>query len=109
MNWINLTEEAQLEEIKKQSAVKPQVIFKHSTRCSISKTAWNRVEKSDSLPDADYYYLDLITYRDISNKIPEIFGVEHESPQVIVIKDGKASYDADHFDITVDDLSEAIA
>lgn len=109
MEWIPLINESQLTEIVEKSKEKTQIIFKNSTRCSISKTVWNRLERTNDLPEnADYYYLDLITYREISNNIAEILAVNHESPQIIVIKDGKAVYDADHFDITVDSLSENI-
>lgn len=107
MNWIQLTNETQLSELKENSIAKPQVIFKHSTTCSISSMVMNRLEKTD-LPQADVYYLDLLQHRDISNKIAEDFRVEHESPQILVIKDGLLTYDADHMAIRVDDLEEAI-
>ena len=60
MNWINLTNLQQLEEIKEKSAQKPQVIFKHSTRCSISSMAKGRLDRSEPPQNADFYYLDLI-------------------------------------------------
>lgn len=108
MNWIPLTDESQLAAIKEKSFFTPQVIYKHSTRCNISSTVQNRLERATEWPAADYYYLDLIAYRDISNKAAADFGVAHESPQAIVIKDGKAVYDADHLGITADELAEAI-
>ncbi|WP_447641591.1 MULTISPECIES: bacillithiol system redox-active protein YtxJ [Chitinophagaceae] len=105
MNWNELTSEAQLSEIMETSKERAQVIFKHSTRCSISKTVWNRMERTDLLPEnADYFYLDLIAHRNISNKVAEILDVQHESPQALVIKDGKLAYDADHFGIEAEDL-----
>ncbi len=88
MNWIPLTNLSQLEDIKEKSKQKPQVIFKHSTRCSISSMAKGRLERSTAPDAADFYFLDLISYRDISNRIANDFSVYHESPQVILIKMG---------------------
>lgn len=106
MNWIPLTEEAQLDEIIAKSATKPQVIYKHSTTCSISGMVKNRLDKEDLADNADVYYLDLLNYRPISNKIAEIFSIQHESPQILVIKNGKVTYDADHTAITGFELEE---
>ncbi len=108
MNWIQLTNVNQLEEIKEKSKQKPQVIFKHSTRCSISSMARGRLERSTAPNDADFYYLDLITYRDISNKIAKDFHVYHESPQIIVIKNGECVYDESHGSITMDEIKEQV-
>lgn len=109
MNWNQLIENSTLVKIKEESADKPVLIFKHSTRCSISSMALNRLERS--WQDADMenitpYYLDLISYRDISNQIAAEFDVPHQSPQVIVIKDGKAIYDNSHMGINYEDLKE---
>lgn len=110
MNWKELNSIEQLESLKLDSEKKSQVIFKHSTSCSISKMVWNRMERAKNLPDSvDYYYLDLLHHRDISNKIASDFDIEHESPQMLVIKDGKSVYDADHFGITVEDLESELA
>ncbi len=68
MSWNDLTEEAQLEAIKKESAQKPVVIFKHSTRCSISSMAKGRLERSMAPDGVAFYYLDLIRYRNISTQ-----------------------------------------
>lgn len=110
MNWNELTSEVQLNEILEKSRDRAQVVFKHSTRCSISKTVWNRMERTDQLlANADYYYLDLLAHRDISDKLATILDIQHESPQVLVIKDGKAIYDADHFEIQPEELIEHLA
>lgn len=106
MAWIPLTSEAQLDEIVAKSANKTQVIFKHSTRCSISAVAQQRLQKAKFPEDIDFYYLDLLSYRTISNKIAEQFQVHHESPQVLVIKDGKCVYDESHLAISVDEILE---
>lgn len=100
INWIPLTNLIQLDEIAALSAVKPIVIFKHSTRCSISRMALKQFEKDYDLEEnAVAYFLDLIEYREVSNEIANRFNVYHESPQLILIKDGKATYDASHSDI----------
>jgi bacillithiol system protein YtxJ len=107
MNWINLITPEQVNKIKLKSAQKAQVIFKHSTRCNISSMVLNRLERSD-VPDdaADFYYLDLIAYRNISNKIAEDFNVYHQSPQILVIRNGECVYDESHNSIMMDDILE---
>lgn len=104
MNWIPLTTEAQLDEIVQLSDTKPTLIFKHSTRCSISSTALGRLERAWDAEESPAYYLDLITYRPISAAIAEKFAVEHQSPQVLVIKQGKCTYSATHWDIAMDEI-----
>ena len=104
MNWIYLTNEEQLHQIKANSNSKPQVIFKHSTRCSISSMAKNRLERSTMPDGVDFYYLDLLKYRSISNKIETLFNVPHESPQVILIKNGEVAYDESHSGISMDEI-----
>ena len=105
INWTLLTDEQQLEEIVTLSKSKPVVIFKHSTRCSISRMALKQFEKEFDLEDKmTPYFLDLLEYRTISNEIASIFGVMHQSPQILVIKNGISIYDASHGDIQVEDL-----
>jgi bacillithiol system protein YtxJ len=106
MNWINLTSEEELHQIKINSNKKPQVIFKHSTRCSISNVAKNRLERSFQPGEIDFHYLDLIKYRQISNKIAEEFNVFHESPQILVIKNGECVYDESHSGIDMQEIIE---
>lgn len=106
MNWIPLTSEAQLADISTRSLEKPQVIFKHSTRCSISSMALSRLERSESSDSVDFYFLDLIQYRPISVQIAERFHVEHESPQVLLIKNGACTYDESHMGISMEEILE---
>jgi len=106
MNWNILQSEQQLENLKKHSSDKPQVIFKHSTRCSISSMTKARLERSPEPEGLDFHILDLIAHRSLSNKIAEDFRVEHESPQVLVIKNGKCVYDESHNGIRMDELVE---
>lgn len=109
INWIELIDESQLESIKIQSADKPQVIFKHSTRCSISSMAKSRLDRSVAPAGIDFYYLDLIRYRNLSNKIADDFHVHHESPQVILIRHGECIYDESHNAIVMDEIIEQAA
>ncbi|PTT14598.1 bacillithiol system redox-active protein YtxJ [Flavobacterium sp. HMWF030] len=109
VNWTELTDIAQLMEIEAISNVKPVVIFKHSTRCSISRMALKQFEREFDLNEAvDAYFLDLIAHRDISNEIASRFNVYHESPQLILIKNGKAVYDVSHSDIDAVALKEKV-
>lgn len=104
INWFILKDVQQLEELKKESHQKPVVFFKHSTRCSISSMALNRLE-SNWQPNTDHVlpvYLDLIAYRNISNQLAEDFEVIHQSPQVLVVKNGKCVYNASHNQIDVE-------
>ncbi|MEZ4777010.1 MAG: bacillithiol system redox-active protein YtxJ [Bacteroidia bacterium] len=100
-SWRFLQDEAQLSEISEASYIKPQLIFKHSTTCGISAQAHHvLMESTDSLSDfADLYYLDLLRYRPISNRVAAELNVPHQSPQIIVVKDGQAVYNSSHFAI----------
>lgn len=109
INWTELTDMLQLMEVEAISTEKPVVIFKHSTRCSISRMALKQFEKEYDLEGVvDAYFLDLIAHRDISNEIASRFGVHHESPQLILIKNGKAVYNVSHSDIDADALKSRI-
>jgi bacillithiol system protein YtxJ len=109
MNWIELTNEAQLSDIKALSNTKPQLIFKHSTRCSISSMAKSRLERGSAPAGIDFYYLDLIKHRNISQKIADVFDVSHESPQVLLIKNSECVYDESHSGISMDEITEQAA
>ena len=92
MNWIELSDESQLNQILSKSAITPQVIFKHSTRCSISRMAKSRLERSPTPTSIDFNFLDLLQHRNISNNIEDVLDVEHQSPQILLIKNGKCVY-----------------
>ena len=109
MNWEQLTEEAQLATILKKSFEQPVVIFKHSTRCSISSMAKSRLERVSAPDNISFYYLDLIRYRSVSNKIAEMFGVYHESPQVLLIRNGECVYDESHGGIDMTEIASQAA
>ncbi|HLZ88875.1 MAG TPA: bacillithiol system redox-active protein YtxJ [Puia sp.] len=109
MNWIKLQSENQLEEIRERSVSRPQLIFKHSTRCSTSALVKGRLERAQQPEAIDFYYLDLISHRPVSNRIAETFFVEHESPQVLLIRNGECVYDESHLGITMADIVDASA
>ena len=109
MNWIPLTDEKQLDEVVVNSNTVPQVIFKHSTRCSISSMAKNRLDRKDAPPGINFYYLDLIKYRSLSNKIARDFQVTHQSPQVLVIENGKCVYHESHSGIDFQEIESVVS
>ena len=104
MEWIHLTDEEQLKQIINKSQLKPQVIFKHSTRCSISAVALQRLQKVSQPLEADFYFLDLLSNRHLSNKVADVFKVHHESPQVLLIRDGACVYEESHLGISMDEI-----
>lgn len=109
INWVSLTNLDQLNEIIDSSNEKAVLIFKHSTRCSISRFALKQFENEYNLEDKiTLYFLDLLNHRDVSNEIAVLFEVEHQSPQLILIKSGKAIFDASHSDIAAEDLKRYI-
>ena len=109
ISWINLDSLSVLEDAVKASYKNEIIIFKHSTSCSISHMAKLRLESDWDMKDITPYYLDLKTYRSLSQEVSEKFKVHHESPQILLIKNGECVYDASHFDITVDELKETLA
>lgn len=109
INWIPLTDLGQLNEIIELSNEKPVAIFKHSTRCSVSRMALKQFENEfNSADSVETYFLDLIAYRDVSNEIATRFQVVHQSPQVLLIKEGKSVYNASHSDIDAQELKSKI-
>ncbi|REH48789.1 bacillithiol system protein YtxJ [Tenacibaculum gallaicum] len=101
INWISLTSLEQIKEIKELSKKEPVAIFKHSTRCGISSMVIKRFVNSfdEELKDFKVYYLDLLSYREISNEIGHTFQVLHQSPQLLVVKNGEVISHASHYDI----------
>jgi len=101
LKWNELTELQQLDTIVDESAETPVIIFKHSTRCPVSRMALKSFENEYSIEEgsAKPYFLDLIAHRDVSNEIASRFNVTHQSPQVIVIKEGQDVYNTSHDDI----------
>ncbi len=106
MNWITLSNVADVDAIKTASFAQPQLIFKHSTRCSISSMAKSRLERATPAANTEFHYLDLIAHRNISNLIADTFDVAHESPQVLLINKGECVYDESHGGISMDEIAE---
>ncbi len=107
MNWIPLQDEKQLDEIIANSNTIPQVIFKHSTRCGVSSMAKHRLDRNEAPHGINFYLLDLIRHRNISNKIASNFGVSHQSPQVLIINNGECIYNESHSGIIFDEIEAA--
>ncbi|MCY1494536.1 hypothetical protein D3C87_68960 [compost metagenome] len=109
LNWNALTELKQLDSIVEESEEKPIVIFKHSTRCSISRMALKNFEREYSDENvASLYFLDLLSHRDVSNEIAQRFHVIHQSPQLLLIKNGQSVYDVSHSEIDAEALKTKI-
>lgn len=111
MHWKELTTLGQLDRIDDLSKEKPVLIFKHSTTCPISKGALGRLEKgwtSDDDVQHPAYYLDLWAHRDVSDAVEAHYGIRHESPQVLVIRNGECSYNTSHRKITYEDTVAAL-
>jgi bacillithiol system protein YtxJ len=108
MKWQELSSDEQLDGIIALSSTRPQVIFKHSTRCSISSMAKSRLERSIAPANADFHYLDLIRHRNLSDKIASIFSVPHESPQVLLIINSECVYEESHIGIDMDEITGQI-
>ncbi|MFA5298209.1 MAG: bacillithiol system redox-active protein YtxJ [Lutibacter sp.] len=110
MNWISLTNSNQLEELIKSSVFKPVLIFKHSTRCGISRMVLKSFEREFNLNEneIDLYFLDLLNYRSLSQEISLKFNVAHQSPQVLVIKNGAVIYHDSHNAINSKDIEMVI-
>ena len=106
--WISLIELKQLNHIQEKSKTKVQVIFKHSTRCGVSSMVMNQFVDAYELTenDLDLYYLDLISYRSVSNEVGYTFQVMHESPQLLVIKNGVVVAHGSHGAINSIELSK---
>jgi len=111
MNWNKLTQPGQITEIKVLSESTPVIIFKHSTRCSVSSMSLNRLLRNWKSGDEEKvvpYFLDLIAHRELSNLVAREFGVPHESPQVLLIKNGEAIYDNSHYGISYPDIMSKV-
>lgn len=104
--WIELESEEQLMTIQSRSFEQKAVIFKHSTRCNISSMVKSRLERSVLPEGIEFYYLDLIRYRAISNRVAEMYDIPHESPQLLLIRNGECIYDQSHTAIRMEELEE---
>ncbi len=108
--WKQLTTTEQLDTIEEDSKTLPQAIFKHSTTCGISRMVLRQLESQYAIEPSQLsiYYLDLKAYRAVSNEIAQRFEVVHQSPQLILIKNGTVVYAESHGAISASDLAEKI-
>lgn len=110
LQWNYLVSIEDLNAAEQVSHEKTVLLFKHSTRCSISRFVVKQFENTFDISEGtmEIYFLDLIEYRSISNEIASRFGVIHQSPQMIVLKNGKAVYDASHESIDAKSLEQFV-
>jgi len=110
INWNQLNDLKVIDEAIALSYEKPVILFKHSTRCSISRFALKQFEKdyNFSAEQLEPFFLDLLNHRNISNEIAERFQVTHQSPQLIVVKDGAAIFSSTHSDIEAEILNKFV-
>lgn len=108
LNWRVLSTPQQIVEIVSVSGSIPCMIFKHSTQCGISAMAKMRLENGWDFSEQEIvpYYLDILSYRNLSDQIAKQFSTPHESPQLLLIRNGKCTYDAAQFDISISELHE---
>ena len=108
--WLNVTELSQLKAVKEKSETKTQIIFKHSIRCGISRMVMNQFVEDFSFEngEVDLYYIDVINHRDISNAVANTFNVVHESPQLLIVKNGVVVAHESHGSINSMDLKAYI-
>jgi bacillithiol system protein YtxJ len=110
INWIPLIESSQISEMIKQSSIKPALIFKHSTRCGVSRMALKGFEKEFDIDKSliDLYFLDLLKFRSLSNEISEKLNVTHQSPQIILVKNSEVVYHDSHYSISVNKVKGSL-
>ena len=109
ITWTPMEHLGQIEEIIALSEQMPVIIFKHSTRCSISRMALKNFENEYDLGESVVaYFLDLISFREVSNEIASRFNVVHQSPQLLLIVGGKSVYDVSHSSIDAQELKSKI-
>jgi bacillithiol system protein YtxJ len=108
VKYFQLDKMEQFDEIDEISKTKPVVLFKHSTRCSISRMALKQFDAEFNYPEEkiDWYLLDLLNHRDLSNEIAHRYNVVHQSPQIVVIRNGKAVFNESHDSISAEDLKQ---
>jgi bacillithiol system protein YtxJ len=109
MNWKKIESIENIEEADKRSYNDLVLIFKNSTKCGISSSVlsglegdWNEEEKNYFIP----YYLDILRFRNLSDEIEERYNVVHESPQVLILKNGKCIESASHYDIKLENFKK---
>lgn len=107
VQWNTISSEDELEAIEKESNDRPQILFKHSTRCGVSSMVLRRFERQSHqvLQGADFHMVDVIGTRSISNAVANRYGIMHQSPQLIVLKGEKTVFNNSHYGIATCDLA----
>ena len=110
LSWTPLISIEEINNIKEISKTQSILIFKHSTRCGISRMVMKQFESlfNEENKHLKVYYLDLLNFREVSSKLSEVFQVIHQSPQLLVVKNGISVYDESHYEITKVNLSKYI-
>lgn len=103
-NFLRIEDRTTLDNLITDSKQRPVIVFKHSNACSISARAYREMQKFEG----DVNILEVQSARDISRELADLTGVRHETPQVIVLRDGKAVWNASHFDVTANDVAKAL-
>lgn len=103
-NFFRIDDRVTLERLLTDSKLKPVIVFKHSNACSISSRAYREMEKIDDQVNI----LEVQSAREISRELASLTGVRHETPQVIVLRDGKAVWNASHFDVQATAVTKAV-
>jgi len=110
LSWTPLISVEEINTIKEISKIQSILIFKHSTRCGISRMVMKQFESlfNEENKHLKVYYLDLLNFREVSSKLSEVFQVIHQSPQLLIVKNGISVYDESHYEITKVNLSKYI-
>lgn len=109
MDWNVLDSEQKVAEIIRLSDSRPQIILKHSISCPTSAMVKSRLDRSPVVENADYYLLDLWNHRAVSDLVAQKFGIRHESPQILIIHEGKCIYNESHYGIVVEKIATSLA
>jgi bacillithiol system protein YtxJ len=110
INWIPFVENSQFTDVLLESKTKPVLLFKHSTRCGISRFVLKNFEKEYDISSEklQLYFLDLLAFRSISDEVSNRFNVHHQSPQVIILFKEEVIYHASHQQINVSDIKDVL-
>ncbi|MEO1435334.1 MAG: bacillithiol system redox-active protein YtxJ [Bacteroidota bacterium] len=108
LSWTPLTSLEELNQLDQHSHQRPCGIYKHSNRCHISSMAKSNLEEDWRLEEGaiNMYFLDVIEHRAIAREVADRYQVAHQSPQILVIRDGECTYEAAQLDITFEELEE---
>lgn len=109
MHWIHLTDEGQLQQIVVRSQEKPQIIFKYSSQCHVSELIFQRLQTECCPHHVDFYFLDLNAHSTISEKISNTFRISHQSPQILIIKDGECIFHDSHSEMCLEEIMDHVA